>query len=117
MIAAGGAVAKGDDLAMLRQLEPGMWSLRYREGAAARRICVRSGFELLSLRPIAGNCRRSTVEDRADRVAVQNSCQGHGYARTSIRRESSILVQIESQGFADGVPFSLSAEARRTGVC
>lgn len=102
---------------MLRQLEPGMWSVRYREGAAAQRICVRSGLELLSLRPIAGKCRSSTLEDRADRVAVQNSCQGHGYARTSIRRESGSLVQIDSQGFADGVPFSLSAEARRIGTC
>jgi hypothetical protein len=117
MVAIGGAAAKGDGLTMLRQLEPGIWSIRYRDGAGSGRICVRSGLELLSLRPLAGNCRRSTVEDQTDRVVVQNSCQGQGYARTSIRRESNSLVQIEAQGFADGVPFSLSAEARRTGAC
>ena len=117
MVAAGGVAAKGDGLAMLRQLEPGMWSIRYRDGMGARRICVRSGLELLSARPIGRNCRRSTVEDQADRVIVQDSCQGQGYVRTSIRRESNSLVQIEAQGFADGVPFSLSAEARRTGAC
>lgn len=117
LIAAHSAQARIGDFAMLRQLEPGLWMVRYRNGAGAPRVCVRSGLELLSIKPITGPCQRSTVEDQADRVVVQNSCQKHGYTRTSIRRESNSLVQIESQGFVEGVPFTLSAEARRVGAC
>ena len=48
---------------------------------------------------------------------VQYTCRGKGYGRTQIRRESNRLVQIDSQGIADGLPFSFSAEARRVGDC
>lgn len=112
------AVAAGAaELGMLRQLEPGLWSVRYREGAGASKICVRTGTELLALNPPAANCRRSIVEDGTSQVVVQDSCRGNGYARTSVRRESAKLVQISAQGFGRGVPFTISAEARRTGSC
>ena len=106
-----------NDLAMLRQLESGSWVLRYREGSGVRKMCVRSGLELLALRQIAGDCRRTIVEDRGDRVTVQYSCPGRGYSRTSVRRESETLVQIESQGLEGGVPYTIAAEARRAGSC
>ena len=42
---------------------------------------------------------------------------GNGYGRTNLRREISRLVQIESQGIVDGLPFQFAAEARRVGAC
>lgn len=112
------ALAAADDgLAMLRQLQPGSWTLRYREGAGPRSICVRSGLELIELQPRRGGCRRSVVERNASELTVQNSCPGDGYTRTTIRREGETLVQIHSQGLRGGGPFALSAEARRTGPC
>ncbi len=57
------------------------------------------------------------VEDAPGRVTVQYTCRGNGYGRTSIRRESETLVQIEGQGVAGGAPFQFRAEARRTGAC
>ena len=53
----------------------------------------------------------------ASRVTVQYTCPGNGYARTSIRRETPALVQLESQGIEGGLPFQFIAEARRTGSC
>jgi hypothetical protein len=48
---------------------------------------------------------------------VQYTCRGRGYGRTHIRRETSRLVQIDTQGIADGRPFAFAAEARRVGDC
>ena len=109
------AVAQSS-LAMLSKLDKGAWELRFRDGSAPRKICVRDGRELVQLRH-RGNCNRFVVEDGAEVVTVQYTCRGNGYGRTSIRRETPSLVQVESQGIAGGRPFSLSAEARRTGAC
>jgi predicted subunit of tRNA(5-methylaminomethyl-2-thiouridylate) methyltransferase len=57
------------------------------------------------------------VEDRADQVTVQYTCRGRGYGRTTIRRETGRLVQIQTQGIAEGLPFDFAAEARRMGDC
>lgn len=113
----GAAAAANDGLAMLRQLQPGLWTLRYREGAGPQNICVRSGLELLDLQSRRGDCRRTVVESDPGVLTVQYSCPGSGYTRTSIRRESGVLAQIHSQGLRDGSPFSFSAEARRVGTC
>ena len=48
---------------------------------------------------------------------MQYTCRGRGYGRTHIRRETGRLVQIESQGIVDGLPFDFVAEGRRIGEC
>ena len=115
-LAAGPALAQGS-LAMLDSLDKGGWEVRYRDGSTSRKVCVRSGREFIQLRHKAGNCNRFVVEDAAGEVTVQYTCRGNGYGRTSIRKETSALVQIDSQGIAEGKPFQFSAEARRTGTC
>ncbi len=109
--------AQSDGLAMLSGLAKGEWTLKYRDGTPERKICVRSGLELIKLRHSTPNCSRFVVEDDASKVTVQYTCPGNGYGRTNIRRETGNLVQIESQGIASGQPFQFSAEARRTGSC
>ncbi len=104
-------------LAMLDSLAKGEWTIRFRDGSPNRKICVRSGRELIQLRHGDPKCSRFVVEDGAAEVAVQYTCPGNGYGRTSIRRETGSLVQLESQGIADGLPFQFDAEARRTGNC
>lgn len=104
-------------LAMLGSLDRGGWEVRFRDGSSARKICVRTGRELIQLRHRDSGCNRFVVEDGANSVTVQYTCRGNGYGRTQIRKESSGLVQIETQGIADGKPFQISAEARRTGGC
>ncbi|TMM48457.1 hypothetical protein FEV51_07110 [Qipengyuania marisflavi] len=104
-------------LAMLDTLNPGGWEVRYRDSAGAGKVCLRNGRDLLQLRHRGNNCNRFVVEDGAAEVTVQYTCRGNGYGRTSIRKETPSLVQIDSQGIADGKPFQFSAEARRTGAC
>lgn len=105
-------------LAMLDQIEPGRWEIRLRDGSRRTYpVCVDNGRKLIQLRHEALNCERLVVDDRADEVTVQYTCRGRGYGRTSIRRETGRLVQIETQGIAEGLPFEFAAEARRTGDC
>jgi hypothetical protein len=112
------AAGQRQPLAMLDQIEGGRWELRPRgSGAEVEQLCVRDGRRLIQLRHKAASCERLIVSDAASEVTVQYTCRGHGYGRTRIRRETGRLVQIESQGIADGLPFAFSAEARRVGEC
>ncbi len=105
-------------LAMLDQLESGRWELRQRDGSGkVERICLRDGRRLIQLRHPATACSSLIVDDAASEVTVQYTCRGRGYGRTHIRRETPRLVQIDSQGIADGLPFAFAAEGRRVGDC
>lgn len=105
------------ELGMLDSLTKGGWTLRIRDDGSSQRICVRDGRELIQLRHKQPGCSRFVVRDGADEVVVQYTCRGNGYGRTSLRRESSGLVQVQSQGIIDGAPFSISGEARHVGSC
>ena len=111
------ATAQAPTLAMLDRLDRGEWVVRSRGTGEQKRVCLRTGRELIQLRHSGPACGRYVVEDGAGQVTVQYSCPGNGYGRTSVRRESGVLAQIESQGIADGKPFEFTAEARRVGAC
>ncbi len=111
------ALAQGNGLTMLGTLAKGEWTIKFRDGSPDRKICVRGGQELIQLRHRETGCNQFVVEDGVAKVTVQYTCQGNGYARTSIRRETPALVQLESQGIQGGMPFQFLAEGRRTGPC
>jgi hypothetical protein len=117
MLASAPLEAQAPELAMLDSLTKGAWSLRIREDGSQQKICVRDGREFIQLRHRQPGCSRFVVQDGADEVVVHYTCRGSGDGRTSIRRESTSLVQIRSQGVEGGTPFSFSAEARHTGGC
>jgi hypothetical protein len=115
---AGAAIGQGSSLAMLDRLDRGNWDIRYRGGDGdPGNLCVATGREFIQLRHRQDRCSRVVVEDAPGEVVVQYTCPGKGYGRTSVRRETSGLVQIQSQGIENGLPFSFAAEARRSGGC
>ncbi len=109
--------AQDSGLAMLSDLRKGEWTVRFRDGTPESKICVRSGIELLQLRHSGQSCSRFVIDDTSSQVTVQYTCRGNGYGRTNIRMETPALVQIESQGIVDGLPFEFTSEARHTGAC
>jgi len=111
------ASAQAPSLAMLSGLDDGQWEVRFRDGHDSKRVCVHSGLELIQIQHGAAGCSRFVVEDGANAVTVQYTCRGNGYGRTTVRKENTSLVQIDSQGIAGGLPFEFSAEARRVGTC
>ena len=105
-------------LAMLDQLERGRWELRMRDtSASTQSVCLGDTRRLIQLRHPQNVCERYIVDDTAQDVTVQYTCRGKGYGRTHIRRETNRLIQIETQGIADGLPFNFVVEGRRVGDC
>lgn len=104
-------------LGMLDRLD-GQWELRVREpGGEVQRLCLQDGRRLIQLRHPGPTCNRLIVNDAQSDVTVQYTCPGRGYGRTHIRMETEKLVQIDTQGIAEGLPFSYTMEGRRVGDC
>jgi hypothetical protein len=98
------------------RIERGAWQLR--QGATViGSICL--GDPLLLAQPQHGPqpCTRELLSSDSDSVTVNYFCPGMGRGRTVLRVETPRLVQIDSQGLHNGVPFGLRAQARRTGPC
>jgi hypothetical protein len=106
------AFVQGDGLELLNSLDRGMWQLRGIGGtpskAAASKICLGETARLIQIQHGEATCSR---------FIVRNSCKGLGQGLTTIRKESSKLIQIDSQGIKDNAPFSFSVEARHAGSC
>jgi hypothetical protein len=119
IVLAGGAVAaQAPGLAMLRTLDPGLWELRDRDSSGEPlQLCLGDAKQLLQPRHRNAICTRFVVENGESSVTVQYSCPGAGSGRTTIRRETARLAQIDTQGFAGDAPFNASYEARRIGTC
>jgi Protein of unknown function (DUF3617) len=112
------APAQAPTLAMLDQLEKGSWALKDRaSGTVLRTVCIGDGKQLIQVRHPQAACSRYIITDSANEVTVHYTCGGQGHGRTTIRRETNRLTQIDTQGVAGGMPFSSSIEARRLGAC
>lgn len=110
--------ARAPGLPALNGIERGMWELRERgSNAAPRRMCVADPSALIQIRHGGAGCSRFVIENKPDRATVHYTCPGSGHGRTTIRVETSRLIQVESQGIADDSPFNVSLEGRRTGAC
>lgn len=110
--------AQAPSLAMLDRLEKGNWQLRERgTNTVVQTMCLGDARRMIQLRHPRGNCSRYVIEDQADAVTVHYTCPGAGHGRTTIRSETNRLVQIDTQGIAEGRPFSQAIEARRVGDC
>jgi hypothetical protein len=105
-------------LAALRPLQTGQWELHERgEGAETRKLCVTDLRQLLQVRHGRALCRSFVISDAATMATVTYDCAAAGNGRTDLRVETPRLVQINSQGIADGAPFAFAMEARRIGAC
>lgn len=110
--------AQAPSLAMLDRLEKGGWQLRERgNDRVLQTMCLGDARRMIQIHHPRSNCSRYIIEDAENSVTVHYTCPGAGHGRTSIRAETNRLVQIDTQGIADGKPFSQSIEARRTAAC
>ncbi len=104
-------------LAALSGLEAGQWQLRSSETAEKRSMCLSDPSALLQIQHLTSSCSRYVITNEAKTATIHYSCQGAGHGRTTLRMETSRLVQIDSQGIADKSPFAVRFEARRIGPC
>lgn len=104
------------DLEALSKLEKGRWQLRDAAGES-RSICLGDPVALVQLEHAGISCDQEILASGKGNATVQYSCPGHGYGHTSIRVETPRLARVDTQGLADGRPFSYRAEARKVGTC
>jgi hypothetical protein len=105
-------------LAALNAIQLGQWTLRARNGMGPiKTLCLGDARALLQIRHGAAACTRYVIGNDPKLAVVHYTCTGGGNGRTTVRIETPRLIQIDSQGIADGEPFEISLEGRRTGEC
>jgi hypothetical protein len=118
-LAAPAVSQRGGGVNALAKLQPGLWQLRILGGGAGRPapICIGDPAVLTQLQHRNAPCSRLVVAQDGQGATVHYTCPQGGYGQTSLRVETPRLVQIDTQGIADNVPFAFRAEARLVGGC
>lgn len=117
-VALAGQNERASDLPALRGIERGLWELRVRGSTVPpRKLCVADPSMLVQIQHGGGSCSRFVIDSQPNRATIHYTCPGAGHGRTSIRVETSHILQIESQGIANNAPFNVSYEARHAGAC
>lgn len=116
LTAGAGAAVQHANLVALKAVERGQWNLRSPDGRL-RKLCVTDPAALLQIRHAANNCSHVVMDNTPRTATIRYSCTGHGQGRTTITVETSKLLQIDTQGVADGIPFAEEYEARLIGRC
>ena len=103
----------------LAKLQPGLWQLRVLGGGTQRPapVCIGDPTVLAQLQHRNTPCSRLVVSQSDQGATVHYTCPAGGYGQTSLRVETPRLVQIDTQGIADNIPFAYRAEARLVGSC
>ncbi|HYJ84204.1 MAG TPA: hypothetical protein VEW26_15330 [Allosphingosinicella sp.] len=104
------------ELEGLARLERGRWQLRDSAGQS-RSICLGDPAVLFQLEHDGLSCDREVISSDKNGATAQYTCPGRGFGHTTIRVETPRLARIDTQGLADGRPFSYRSEARKVGTC
>lgn len=104
------------ELEAFSSLEKGRWQLRDSAGEA-RSVCLADPTVFVQLEHEGVRCEQEILANGKGAATVQYSCPGRGFGHTSIRVETPRLARIDTQGLADGRPFSYRTEARKVGSC
>lgn len=105
-------------LKALTTVEPGRWQLKPYDGVGpARTICIAEAASLLQIQHPGASCSRFVIDNQPAIATVHYTCPGNGHGRTTIKVETSRLLDISSQGIAANAPFNMRYEARRIGGC
>jgi len=97
-------------------LEHGQWQLRNAEGQV-RRICLGNPATLIQIMHGNSQCEHFVMENTPRSATIRYTCPSHGHGHTSISVDTPRVINVETQGVANGAPFSERFEGRRTGAC
>jgi hypothetical protein len=97
-------------------LEHGQWQLRNAEGEL-RRLCLGNPATLIQIMHGNTQCEHFVMENTQRSATVRYTCPSHGHGRTTISVDTPRVINLETQGVANGAPFSEQFEGRRIGAC
>jgi hypothetical protein len=119
LLAVPAAAAAPSGVAALGKLQKGRWQVRELDGAVSpANICLGDPEQLVRFAHRAGpSCELEILHNGAAAATVQYRCGARGFGYSAVRVETPRSVRIDTQGFANGGPFSYKLEARRLGAC
>lgn len=113
------AQAQAQDSQLLSTLKTGLW--QFTEPAKGPNvvdaICIGDVTKMVKIKNKDDVCTLKMLASTPNSVTYDYRCAGKGQGRTTIRKETSGLVQIASQGITDGQLFNFTLEARHAGRC
>ena len=112
----GATAQRAEPLTALRAIERGQWQLTDATGRV-RKLCLTTPSTLVQIQHGAAQCQHFVVENTPRSATIRYTCADHGHGRTTIVVESGKLLSLDTQGVADGAPFSEQFEGRRLGGC
>ncbi len=104
---------------ILSSLKSGLWQFREkaRGNDIVDAICIGDVNKMIKIKNKNDRCTIKMLSQSGNSATYEYSCVGKGKGRTIIRKETSGLVQISSQGITDGQLFDFKLEARHAGSC
>lgn len=116
-LAVAATAAQTPSLTLVESVESGAWMLRKSVTDTAP-ACFNDFAQLLQPRHSrAMGCDRFVITNTANELTVNYTCAGVGHGRTTLRRETNRVVQVDSQGIDGRSPFAIQGEARRVASC
>jgi len=114
----GGAALAAGPFAALAPLERGRWQFKAIGGPQNRIACVPDPLRLVQFNHPGPDCAHFTIEDAANRVAIQYNCGPRGYGKTTITVRDPGQIRLDTQGIsAEGRPFDESYQGQFAGPC
>jgi hypothetical protein len=113
--------AQSAPMNLLDTLERGMWQFHAVGGGATgtpvNKLCIGNTSKLVQIQHYSNACSQLVLRSTPNSVTISYSCKGAGQGTTTIRKESSKLIHVDSQGIKNNSPFAFNVEARMLGPC
>lgn len=116
LFGAAGAPAQRAAPNALTGIEHGQWQLRSADGTL-RKLCVTNPAVLIQIVHGNAQCEHFVMENSQRSATIRYTCPSHGHGRTTISVDTPRVINLETQGVANGAPFSEQYEGRRIGAC
>tara|TARA_B100000678_G_scaffold147992_1_gene123534 strand:+ start:491 stop:949 length:459 start_codon:yes stop_codon:yes gene_type:complete len=109
-------------LHVIDSLESGRWQLtqkqvRNGQSAIRRTVCLPDKGALIQAAHPDAQCSRFIIANQPKTGTVHYTCPGKGHGRTTLKQETPRLVQIDTQGMWNGMPFKMTLDAQKVGEC
>ena len=96
---------------------PGEWEVGKNAASRGEKVCLPDPAVLMQWEHRSKNCMRMIVTASTDRAEVHYSCVGGGFGTSKVQVLTPRSIRVNTQGIADGLPFSYVVHARRVGAC
>lgn len=96
---------------------PGEWEVGKNAASRGEKVCLPDPAVLMQWEHRSKQCKRMIISSSLDRAEVNYTCVGGGFGTSKAQVLTPRSIKVDTQGIADGLPFSYVVHARRVGAC